>query len=90
MNIQHLDLNFLLGIGKKPCSSQVVKADGSWPGSRGFKPWHRLLDGCKQFASYYNKNFLNKGSLIGHTKNKYKKKIYLECSKHFKRTPSLT
>jgi hypothetical protein len=29
MNIQHLDLNFLLGIGKKPCSSQVVKADGS-------------------------------------------------------------
>ncbi len=24
----------------------------------GFKPWHRLLDGCKQFASYYIKEKL--------------------------------
>jgi len=33
----------------------VVKADGSWPRGRGFKPRHRILDGCKQFASYYIK-----------------------------------
>ncbi len=33
----------------------VVKADGSWPRGCGFKLWHRILEGCKQFASYYIK-----------------------------------
>ena len=33
----------------------VVKADGSRPRGRGFKPRHRILDGCKQFDSY-NRN----------------------------------
>ena len=47
----------------------VVKADGSWPRGCEFKPQHRLLDGCKQFASYYIKEkFENKGSQMGHTK----------------------
>ncbi len=26
----------------------VVKADGSWPRGRGFKPQQRILDGCKR------------------------------------------
>ncbi len=46
-------------LGKKP----VVKADGSWTRGPGFKPRHRKLDGCKQFASYYIKRKIeNKGS----------------------------
>jgi hypothetical protein len=36
----------------------VVKADGSWPRGCGFKPWPRILDGCKQFASFYIKEKL--------------------------------
>ncbi len=36
----------------------VVQADGSWPRGSGFKPHHRILDGCKQFASYYIKEKL--------------------------------
>ena len=28
----------------------VVKADGSRPRGCGFKPWHRILYGCKRFA----------------------------------------
>ncbi len=49
----------------------VVKVDGSWPRGRGFKPRQRILDGCKQFASYYIKEKLeNKGSQMGHTKKK--------------------
>ncbi len=59
----------------------MVKADGSWPRGRGFKPQHRLLDECKRFASYYIKEKLeNKGSKMGHTKKifkKIKKKIRL-------------
>jgi hypothetical protein len=39
-------------------AGQVVKADGSYPRGRGFKPQHRILDGCKQFASYYFKEKL--------------------------------
>ena len=48
----------------------VIKADGSWPRGCGLKPQHCLLDGCKQFASYYIKDrkIENKGSLMGHTK----------------------
>jgi hypothetical protein len=35
-----------------------------------FKPWHRILDGCKQFASYNIKEKLKigKGSQMGHIK----------------------
>jgi hypothetical protein len=52
----------------------VVKADGSWSRGREFKPRHRILDGCKQFASYYIKEKLKyKGSQIGHTKKTFKK-----------------
>jgi hypothetical protein len=41
----------------------VVKADGSWPRGRGLKPQHRILDGCKGFASDYIKKIIeNKGS----------------------------
>ena len=32
------------------CHGLVVKADGSWPRGRGFKPRHRILYGCKQFT----------------------------------------
>jgi hypothetical protein len=31
----------------------VVKADGSRPRGHGFKPRHRILEGCKRFGSYY-------------------------------------
>ena len=36
----------------------MVKADGSRRRGRGFKPRHRILDGCKTFASYYIKEKL--------------------------------
>jgi hypothetical protein len=36
----------------------VVKADGSLPRGCGFKPQHHILDGCKQFDSYYIKEKL--------------------------------
>ena len=36
----------------------VVKAYGSWQRGCGFKPRHRILDGCKRFASYYIKEKL--------------------------------
>ena len=43
----------------------VVKADGSWSRGRGFKPRHRILNGCKQLASYYIKRKIeNKGNQI--------------------------
>ncbi len=54
----------------------VVKADDSWPRGRGFKSRHRILDGCKRFASYYIKEKIeNKGSQMGHTKKNILKKI---------------
>jgi len=53
----------------------VVKADGSWPRGCGFKTRQPILDGWKQFASYYIKEKLeNKSSQIGHTKKIFKKK----------------
>jgi hypothetical protein len=36
----------------------VVKEDSSQSRGRGFESWHRILDGCKQFASYYIKEKL--------------------------------
>jgi hypothetical protein len=36
----------------------VVKADGSLPRYSGFNPRHCVLNGCKQFASYYIKEKL--------------------------------
>ncbi len=38
--------------GEKP--GLVVRAEDSHPTGRGFKSC-RILDGCKRFASYYNK-----------------------------------
>ena len=47
----------------------MVKADGSWPIGCCFKPRHRILDGCKRFASCYIKvKIENKGSQMGHNK----------------------
>jgi hypothetical protein len=40
---------------EKHCTGLVIKADESWPRGLGFKPRHRILDGCKEFASYYIK-----------------------------------
>ena len=55
----------------------VVKADGSWLRSHGFKPRHPILDGCKQFASYYIKDKLKiKVAKWGPPKSIYKKKIF--------------
>jgi hypothetical protein len=52
----------------------VVRAEDSRPRGRGFESRH-ILDGCKQFASYYIKEKIeNKGSQMGHTKKKYLKK----------------
>jgi hypothetical protein len=52
--------------GEKP--GLVVRAEGSRPRGRGFES-HRMLDGCKRFASYYIKRKIeNKGSQMGHTK----------------------
>jgi hypothetical protein len=51
----------------------VVKADGSRSKGRGFEPQH-WIDVTN--ASYYiHKNNENKGSQMGHTKKKVKKKI---------------
>jgi hypothetical protein len=56
----------------------VVKADGSWPRGHGFKPRHRILDGCKQIASYYIKENLKiKVAKRGTPKKILKKKIIL-------------
>ncbi len=52
----------------------VVKADGSWPRGRGFKPRHRILDGCKRFASYYIKEKLKIKVAKWGTPKKYLKK----------------
>jgi hypothetical protein len=41
--------------GEKP--GLVVRAEGSRPRGRGFES-RRILDGCKQFASYYIKEKL--------------------------------
>jgi hypothetical protein len=48
----------------------VVRAEDSHPRSCGFES-RRILDGCKQFASYYIKEKIdNKGSPKGaHQKN---------------------
>ncbi len=47
----------------------MVRVEDSRPRGRGFKSQHRILDGYKQFASYYIKEKLkNKGSQMGHTK----------------------
>ncbi len=52
----------------------VVMADGSWPRGCGFKPRHRILIECKQFASYnIEEKFENKGSQMRHTKRILKK-----------------
>jgi hypothetical protein len=44
--------------GKARSHGLVVKADGSRRRGRGFKPRHTILDGCKQFATYYIKEKL--------------------------------
>ena len=52
----------------------VVRAEDSHPRGHGFES-RRILDGCKQFASYYIKRKIeNKGSEIRHTKKIFKKK----------------
>ncbi len=53
----------------------VIKADGSWPRGRGFKPRHCKLDGCKQFSSHYIKEKLKiMVAKWGTPKNYFKKK----------------
>jgi hypothetical protein len=55
----------------------VVKADGSLSRGCGFKPRHRILDGCKRCKLLHKtieENKENKESRIGHTKKKIKKK----------------
>jgi hypothetical protein len=52
----------------------VVKADGSWPRGGGFKPRHRILYGCKRFASYYIKEKLKLKVAKWGTPKKYFKK----------------
>jgi hypothetical protein len=55
----------------------VVRAEDSRPRGRGFES-RRIMDGCKQFASYYIKRKIeNKGSQMGHTKKVFKKKLFL-------------
>jgi hypothetical protein len=47
----------------------VVKADGSWPRGQEFNPAQCLMNGCKQFASYYiTEKIENKGSQMWHPK----------------------
>jgi hypothetical protein len=53
----------------------VVKADGSWPRGCGFKRWHRILDGWKQFASYCIKEKLKIKVAKWGTPKKYFKKV---------------
>jgi hypothetical protein len=53
----------------------VVKADGSWPIGRGFKPRYRILYEYKQFASYYIKEKLKIKVAKRGTLKKYLKKI---------------
>jgi hypothetical protein len=53
----------------------VVRTEGSRPRGCGFES-RRILDGCKQFASYYIKRKIeNKGSQMGHTKKIFLKKF---------------
>jgi hypothetical protein len=52
----------------------VVKADGSWPRGRRSKPRHRILDGLKQFTSYYIKEKLKIKEAKWGTPKKYLKK----------------
>jgi hypothetical protein len=53
----------------------MVKAGGSWPRGCGFKPRHHILDGCKQFASYYIKENLAIKVAKWGAPNKYLKEI---------------
>ncbi len=52
----------------------VVMADGSWLRSCGFKTQHRILDGCKQFVSYFIKEKLKIKVAKQGTLKKYLKK----------------
>ena len=53
----------------------MVRAEDSHPRGHGFES-RRILDGCKQIASYYIKRKIeNKGSEMGHTKKIFKKNI---------------
>ena len=47
-----LPLNNIRLVGQKP--GLVIRAEDSCPRGRGFES-RRILDGCKQFASYYIK-----------------------------------
>ncbi len=63
----------------------VVKADGSRPKGCGFKPQHHILDGCKQFASYYIKEkLIIKVAKRGTPKNKCLKKLTIKVSLNMK------
>jgi hypothetical protein len=54
----------------------VVKADGSRPRGRGFKPWHCIFDGCKRFTCYYVKEkFKIKVVKWGTPKKIFQKKV---------------
>jgi hypothetical protein len=60
----------------------VVKADGSWPRGCGFKTRHRMLYGCKWFASYFiNEKLKIKVAKWGAPK-KYLKKNSLQMLKN--------
>ena len=61
----------------------MIKSDGSIPRGSGFKPCHRILDGCKQFASYYIKRKkLNIKLAKWGTQNKTKKKTGVHGCTH--------
>ena len=66
INNTFIHFKVLIGLGK-------YWKSGSWPRGCGFKPRHRILDGCKQFASYYIKEKLKiKVAKMGTPKKKRK------------------